>query len=97
VEKEFAMVGEGMLRDLETFDWGPGMEAGKRRVRKECREEGARQAADRALERRFGALPSPSQEAFTRARGPGELDGIMAVSLAEPKAEVARTLGAGVH
>ncbi len=111
VGKEFAMVGEGMLRALETFAWGPGAEA-KRRGRKEGREEGALQAAHLTLERRFGPLPSPLQETFARARGPSKgeirahrreelvpfrLDGSMAAYLAEPKAEVARILGAGVH
>jgi hypothetical protein len=49
------------------------------------------------FERQFGPTLLPFQEAFARARGPSELDGIMAACVTEPKAEVARILGVGVH
>lgn len=95
------MVGEGMLRELEAMAWAQGAEAGTRGRWKEGlkagREEGSRRMARLSFERKFRPTPSPFQEAFARARGPSELDGIMAACVTEPRAEGARILGVGVH
>jgi hypothetical protein len=80
-EKEFAMTGEEMLREVETKAW----------------EEGARRMVRLAFESRFGPVSSALEEALGHVRELGELDRIMKACLAGSREEITRLLGVRFH
>jgi hypothetical protein len=111
-EKEFAMTGEEMLRELETKARAQGLEQGLEQGRRESEralreletkaraqglEEGARRMVRTAFERRFGALPPLLDEALGRIHELGELERLMAACISESQDEIARLLRARVH
>ncbi len=96
-EKEFAMTGEEMLRELETKAWAQGLEEGRQEGRQEGREEGARRMVRLAFEHRFGAVPFLLDEAFGQIRDLGVLERIMAAFISESEDDVARLLRSRVH
>jgi flagellar biosynthesis/type III secretory pathway protein FliH len=100
-EKEFAMTGEEMLRELETKARAQGQEdgrqEGRQKGRQEGREEGARRMVRLAFEHRFGAVPSLLDEALGQIRDLGVLERIMAACISASKDEVTRLLCSRVH
>ena len=99
-EREFAMTGEQLLRELETKARESGLEEGLEEGHESGLEEGlrgARSLVRLAYEQRFGPIPTRIDEALGRVRDIDDLRHAMTACLTKTEEEVARSLGAGVQ